>query len=187
MTVRHSARYWSFAFSLFMVACASTPRLFEFRFSREVLTSRDGRLQYRLPEGWINATTDSPSADNLIWLVRSDYAAMLVVREVMVDGITRKQISSTGLSRLGELLVSLESSEQGASMVKQPTPSTIDGLSACTYEYIAGNPGDRVHVVLVDTGKKVYEVSTRITETKSREMLGETISLQEAFLLTVVW
>lgn len=186
-SLRDVLRYWPFAFSLLTMACASTPRLFEFHFTQESFSSSDGKLRYKLPLGWINATPDAPSADNLIWAVRSDYAAMLVVREVTIDDITRRGINKEGLGRLGELMLALASSENGVRIVKQPSGSVVGGIPACTYEYTAGHPGSRVHVVLVDTGSRVYEVSARTADTMGEEASKGIIALQEAFVGQVSW
>ncbi len=185
--LRYSARSWPLALLLFLNACASTPRIVDSRFGTEVFSSRDGQLRYRLPVGWIDATADAPSADNLVWLVRDDYAAMLVLRQVTIDEATRRQISATGLGSLGDLLLSLSSSESGATIVKKPECSNLNGFSACTYEYVAGHPGDRVHIVLVDTGNRVFEVSTRAAASIPEESSQEIIGLQEAFVRNSEW
>ena len=170
------------------MACASTPRVFESRFTQEYFPSSDGTFRFKLPAGWINATTDSPSVNTVVWLVRSDFAAMLVVREVVIDSVTRWDIRKSGLGRLGDLMLALARSESGASIVKQPQRSSVaGGIDGCTYEYIAGHPGDRVHVVLVSTGSRVYEVSSRMKESMDEEASDGIISLQEAFVRNVLW
>ena len=169
------------------MACASTPRVFEAQFTQDYFLSKDGTLRFRLPAGWINATTDLPSGNTLIWLVRSDFASMLVVKEVTIDSVTRTDINTSGLGRLGELMLGLARSENGVRIVKPPQPLVGGGIMASTYEYVAGHPGDRVHVVLVNTGRKVYEVSTRIKDVISAEASEGIISLQEAFVQKMLW
>ena len=179
-------RYWPFVFSL-LVACASTPHVFEPRFSQEYLSSRNEQLRYRLPIDWLNATNDAPSANSLIWLVRGDFTATLAVREVVIDAETRQEVNRAGLKRVAELTLALASGERGVNVVKQPMLSSLRGTSVCTYEYLAGNPTDRIHIVLVDTGTRVYEVSVLMTSNVSEETVAEVISLQEAFVQKVLW
>jgi len=186
-SVRCVTSWYPVVISLVMVACASTPRVVEFRFSQESFLSRDGSLRFQLPAGWTNATADSPTADNLIWLVKNDDAASLTVRRVTIDETTRKEIHAAGLERLGELLLSLESSERGASVVKRPTFLPLDGIGACRYEYMTGETGDHVCVVLADAGSGVYEVSMRTSGQGHETILREITSLQEAFVKRMVW
>jgi hypothetical protein len=136
---------------------------------------------------WLNATNDALSANSLIWLVRGDFMATLAVREVVIDAETRQEVSRTGLKRVAELTLALASGERGVNVVKQPRLSSSRGTSICTYEYLAGHPTDRVHIVLVDTGKRVYEVSVLMTSNVSEETATEVISLQEAFVQNILW
>jgi len=180
-------RYGPFVFSLLMVACASTPRVFEPRFSQEYFSSRNEQLRYRLPIDWLNATNDAPSSNSLIWLVRRDFTASLAVREVTIDAETRQEVNRTGLKCVAALTVALASGEMGVNVVKQPRLSSLQGIRVCMYEYLAGHPTNRIHIVLVDTGKRVYEVSALMTSNVSEETITEVISLQEAFVQNILW
>ncbi len=175
------------AFSFLMMACAGAQRSLDADFTREVLSSRDGSIRYRLPVGWTDATSDAPSGGNLIWLVRNDDSALLFVRKVTVDELTRKDITDQGLLRLGELTLSMESSENGVSVVRSPSRLALGTMSACEYEYRGGHSGDRVHVILVDTGMNVYEIHARMGDTTGEEEWENTISLQQGFVCTCVW
>jgi hypothetical protein len=173
--------------SLFIVACASTPHAFESRFTQEFFSSRDGKLRYRAPIGWLDATHDAPSSNSLIWLVRSDYAATLGVREVVIDAETRREVNRTDLGRVAELTLALASGEKGLTIVMQPVVSTLRGTKVCTYEYATGHPGDLVRIVLVDAGDEVYEVSMLMTSRVDEKRIPEAASLQEAFVQNVLW
>jgi hypothetical protein len=179
-------RNWPVVLSLLVVACASTPHLPESRFGQEYFSSRNGQLQYRLPIGWLNATNDS-SANNLIWLVRADFAATLAVQEVVIDAATRQEVKRGGLIRVAELTLALASGERGVVVVQQPALSTLGGKSVCMYEYLAGHPSDRVHIVLVDTGTMVYEVSALMASNVLEETVADVVSLQEAFVKSILW
>ena len=178
-----STRYWPAVLSLLIMACASTSRVSDF--SQEYFASRNGLLRYKLPSGWLNATNDSLSSNNTIWLVRSDFAATLSVSEVVIDAETRREVQRTGLKRVAELTLALASGERGVSVVSPPHSASFGGRPACTYEYVTGHPNDRVHVVLIDTGTIVYEV--RMLMTDKAGPTEEGIVLQEAFVRNLVW
>ena len=185
MTSSTFLRYWPTVLSLLMMACASTSRVSEFRFNEEYFTSRNGLLRYRLPVGWLNASNDSLSSNAAVWLVRSDFAATLSVKEVVIDAETRREVQRTGLKRVAELTLALASGERGVSIVHPPQLSSLGRGTACTYEYMTGHPNDRVHVVLIDTGTIVYEVSLLMTEKAGST--ADVVALQEAFVRNLAW
>ena len=181
------ARYWVFIFSLLLAGCVSAPRTMESRFGREYLPAKDGQLRYRLPEGWLNATNDAPASDDIVWLVRGDFAAMMSVTELNIDTETRLEIRGKGLSRLAELTLALESGEKGISIVQNPSIILLHNANVCTYEYVTGQPTNRMRVLLVDTGSRVYEVRALMTETIKGEETSEVASMQDAFVENLKW
>ncbi len=182
-----SPRRWPLLFSLLLAGCASAPRAVDHRFSPEYVTATDGRLRYRLPEGWLNATKDSPSATDIVWLVRSDFAATLSVRELKVDAEARREINRGGLMRLAELTLALESGERGIHIAREPQSSSTRGKSVCMYEYVTGQPTNRIRVLLVDTGTTVYEVSVLMKESVSREPGDNIAAMQDLFIQNLGW
>ncbi|MEK9136083.1 MAG: hypothetical protein AAB393_03085 [Bacteroidota bacterium] len=186
-SLRNALRFWSLLLSFVLAACTSVPRVSEYRFTEEYFSSRDSLLRYRLPLGWLNATSDSPSPNNIIWLVRSDFAVTLAVGEVVIDVETRREVNRTGLKRLAEVTLALASGDNGVNVVKPPALSSLRGTSVCTYEYLIGHPSDRIHVVLVDTGVRVYEVSALMTEKVNEDGVANIIAMQEAFVQNVLW
>ena len=168
-----------------MMACASAPHISEFRFTQEYRTSRNGRLHYKLPADWLNATNDSLSSHSTIWLVRNDFAATLSVKEVIIDVETRHELQQTGLKRIAELMLALVSGERGVSVVNSPQLVSLGNTTGCTYEYMTGHPSDRVHVVLIDTGTNAYEVSMVMTEKAGST--ADLVALQEAFVRSLAW
>ena len=178
---------WLVALFLLMAACASTPPASLFRFEPNLLESRNGRLRFKIPEGWLNATNDSATAASIIWLVRSDYAATLSVREVGVDTETRREIERSGLVRLADLTLALASSEQGVTVLHQPELASVHGNNICRYAYVAGNSSDRVQVVLLDTGSKVYEIKILETKKMQRDSRENTWDFPKAFVQNLEW
>lgn len=180
-------RCWSIVLSLFVMACASTPRVSESLFNKEHLTSRNGMLRYRLPTGWLNVTNDSIPSSSEIWVVRNDFAATLSVREVVIDAGTRSETRRAGMNRVAELMLALVSGEGGITVVTPPAESSLNGRRVSTYEYTSDGPGDRVHIILMDTGTKVYEVRMLMTKRIPMSASSESIALQEMFVQNLVW
>lgn len=179
--------YSSIFASLLIVACASTPPVFQHRFSQEFFSSRDGRLRYRTPDGWLDATREASLSNNLVWLVRNDYAATLSVREVVLDAETRHEVNRAGLGRVAELTLALVSGQEGLTVVTQPWLSTLYGTKVCVYEYLKGHPNDLNRVVLVDTGSRVYDVTLLMTSGVGEKYIPEGVALQDAFVRNVLW
>lgn len=119
--------------------------------------------------------------------MRADFAATLAVQEVVIDAATRQEVKRGGLIRVAELTLALASGERGVVVVQQPALSTLGGKSVCMYEYLAGHPSDRVHIVLVDTGTMVYEVSALMASNVLEETVADVVSLQEAFVKSILW
>lgn len=179
--------YWVCILSLLLAGCGSSPRTTVSRFGREYLPAKDGQLHYRLPEGWLNATNDSPSPDNIVWLVRGDFAATMSVTELNIDAETRLELKRKGLSRLAELTLALESGERGISVTQKPRAIPSHNTNVCMYEYVTGHPTNRVRVLLVDTGLRVYEVRALMTETIRGEETNAVASMQDAFVENLKW
>ena len=55
------------------------------------------------------------------------------------------------------------------------------------YEYVTGQPTNRMRVLLVDTGSRVYEVRALMTETIKGEETSEVASMQDAFVEDLKW
>ena len=173
--------------SLLLVACSTAPRISESHLSREVFTSSDGQLHYRIPVGWINATNDSSSVTNIIWLVRSDFTSTLSVREVSLDSETRREVNRLGLNRVADLTLALASSVSGARIVQQPEPASLNGNKAFRYAYIAGNSSDVVHVIVFDTGRNVYSVSLLVSTKMGQGSVQDAVAMETAFVQELTW
>jgi len=180
-------RCWPLTATIILSACGTTRPSRDALFVQKVMSSRDSTLHYQLPVNWVDATADAPASDNLIWLIRPDFTAMLTVREVRIDDVTRREIAARGLERLGDLLLSLASSESGVQVSEKPAREEVKGMPACSYAYIAGHPRDYVHVILVDSGRKIYEVSVRTTGVQAERISDGVVALQKAFVERMRW
>ncbi len=120
--------------------------------------------------------------------MRSDFAATLAVREVVIDVGTRTEVKNTGLRRIAELTLALASGEGGVRVVMPPAASSLRGTEICTYEYITGHPGEKIRVILLDTHTRVYEISMlRTKKIPDGSMMDEAVDVQRSFVENLTW
>jgi TPP-dependent indolepyruvate ferredoxin oxidoreductase alpha subunit len=70
---------------------------------------------------------------------------------------------------------------------RQPEILSLRGTQVCTYEYLAGYPGDRVHVILVDAGNRVYEVTSFMKSSLNEDLAAEISAVQISFVKYLLW
>lgn len=182
MVVRATFWLWFVVLPALIVGCSTAPPLSRSHFGTEYFPSRNSELRFRIPEGWLNATNDSSSATAIIWLIRNDYEATISVRDVGIDGETRREITRSGLKRIADLTLALVANERGVSVTDLPRTEVLGSETTCRYSYTTGGSNDRVRVILLDTGSKVYEVSLLQTG-KS----GDSVEIQNAFVQNLRW
>jgi hypothetical protein len=109
------------------------------------------------------------------------------VTALHIDTDTRLEIRRKGLNRLAELTLALDSGEKGLSVVQSPRLIPVRNASVCMYEYVTGQPTNRVRVLLVDSGSRVYEVRMLMTDSVKGEERSEVASMQDAFVQNLKW
>jgi len=149
-------------------------------------TSRNGLLYYRLPDGWFDATTDAKSAGSVVWLMRDDYAASIVIDEIMLDAPAREAVRHEGLLRLAQLTMSLSSKNGDAVVVAPPDIVTINARNVCVYEMVTASK-DRERVILVDADEHVYEVRALAEGTQQDVSAEDIFSVQQDLVKSLRW
>jgi hypothetical protein len=153
----------------------------------EYFPSRDGVLQYRLPSGWFDATTDSQAVGHAIWLLRDDYAVSLMVDEMHIDDAARQTLGPEGLLQLAQLNMPLMAGDKAAMIQESPHVFRINGKEFCSYVLITSTARDTLRVVLFDTGTRVYTVMVLVQGGQRGISEGDVASLQDGFLKTLRW
>jgi hypothetical protein len=150
------------------------------------LVSRDGNLRYRLPAGWFDATADSQASTRTVWLVRSDYAGTLTVREVHVDVAARKEITKQGLLHIARLTAGLQTGSAPGAFAREPETVRVNGRDGCVYE-VDGVAGDRVRTILMDTGEHLYAITALVNGGAAGGAIGDVYAVQQAFVNALRW
>jgi hypothetical protein len=166
--------------------CATTSRVPVDILQPSYSVSRDGRLQYRVPVGWFDATADSQAVGHAVWLMRSDYGATIAVDEVLLDAAARDAVRAEGLLELASLVVSLSAGDRGAVLIAPPVETTLDSRTVCQYTMMVSETRDTLRVTLVDTGTRTYAV----TALRSEKRGGQDVSLPlvaERFVGALRW
>ena len=156
------------------IATPSTPPFF----------SRDGTFRYHIPKGWFDAPADSLRTNNIIWLLRSDYAATIALSEIETDSTTRLLLRTGGLDRLAQLTMALASGGESALVRKPPGMFQKNGRTYCSYEVVTSASKDAMRVVLFAAGERVYEVTAVAKGSADWERI---VSAQQAFLESLSW
>lgn len=150
-------------------------------------TSRDGVLQYRLPVGWYDATADSQSTGQTIWLLRSDYSSTIAVLELHVDADAREDLHVAGIEHLARLTMALAAGGKPYVLQRQAEDLSVNGAPGCRYE-LAMPPGDDVlRVIVFDTGMRVYMVTALVPGDAKRGLREEVFPVQDAFVSSLRW
>jgi hypothetical protein len=142
-----------------LAGCAGSSRVGQVPLDASYATARDGRLRYRCPAGWFDATPDPQASGHALLLIRNDYHATIAVDEVQLDSVARQELRSRGLAPLAPLLASLNGWENGRSLVEPPRE--VDGGGGTWWRYTLERNGseERLEVTLVDAGGRLYAVS----------------------------
>jgi hypothetical protein len=167
--------------------CSSSPSVTTLTLHSPYFSSRDGNLQYRLPAGWFDATADSQAAGQVIWLLRNDYAATIAVSEIHLDAGARDAIRSDGVMHLAQLSMALASGGASYAITQQPEELRVNGNLSCVYALTTTPANDRLRVVLLDTGERVYMVTALVPEETKRGGQSEVFIVQDAFVGSLRW
>ena len=119
--------------------------------------------------------------------MRNDCAASIEVREIHMDGETRRELDAGGAGRIAPLAIALAGRERAATLIKGPDMVAISGRMFCTWDLVVPASGDSMRVALLDTGRRVYAVTALVPENGKGATTGEVFPVQEDFLGGVRW
>lgn len=167
--------------------CSSPPHSSDVSFTAPVLVSKDGKLRYRVPRGWFDATAHPKAPPSGIWVVRNDFAASLTISRVEIDVLTQRELSDGGLLRVGELTMELATSSRLARVVEAPVIVHAGDREYCLYEIEEAATHDVLRVVLFASGEGVYEVKALASGGMSADERRNVSAVQRGFLQQLRW
>jgi len=122
------------------------------------VTSRDGVLRCRIPQGWFSATDDSVGSSATILLMNENASAVLSIKEIRLDQLTTQQVKKSGLKLLAQLSADflIENSSRAVEHIQE---FQINNITFCSYE--AAVSTSRLRVVVFAAKERYFECEVR--------------------------
>jgi hypothetical protein len=184
--LRHAVPLLLLIVVLLVAGCAGAPPALVPLATSPSFPSRDGVLRYRIPPGWFDATSDSQATTRSVFVVCGDYGGSISVKEMHVDAAARRDLARTGLVQMARLAAALETGEGAGIVAREPQSLRVKGREGATYDLEYGS-GERVRIVLVDTGTRIYGVSALVSGTTTQRAAEEIFTMQQAFIQALTW
>ena len=170
-----------------IAGCAPQPHTLESSPPTSLPVSRDGMLHYQVPEGWFDATADSPLSGPVIWILRNDYGAAITVSEIHLDAQARHDLAQAGLVQLAHLTQTLGSGDRPSLLLHAPELLNAGGREMCAYEMTSAGAADTVRVLLFDTGSRVYSVSALQQAGGVQQSAEDLAEIEQEFVVNLRW
>jgi len=166
---------------LILASCAgSVPYTSHYPLSTDFFHSHDGTLTGKLPQGWFESTDDSIVSSLAVWLIREDFSATLLMKELSLDQRTEQQVRQNGLKLLAHVSAGFQS-DQGTETGIDPKEFDIDGKQFCSYE--TGSAMARKRIVVFMARGKYYECEARAVKGNwTTDDLNRMFSIQQSVL-----
>lgn len=149
--------------------------------------SRDGVIQYRPLEGWLDVSSDSSSTDRTIWLVRADFVGTLSMREIHVDASVRTHLGMAQLVDVARLAASLETGGRGGLLLHDPEPIRVNGKEVVVYDVDYRETGDKVRAIVLSAADRVYQVSVLVNGSAQPKTAEEILGVLDGFVADLRW
>ena len=172
--------------SLFFWSCAATlPYATDYPLTGEHFHSNDGVLTGAIPKGWFFSTDDSVDASLTAWLIRQDFSAVLLIRELSLDRETVREVEREGITFLATTSAGLHLDAAGESRI-EPQEFELHQLRFCGYE-VPAHAG-RVRVVVFSVRGRYYECEARPVKGKwTDDDLKRMFAAQQSLLSSLVF
>ena len=166
---------------LILASCAgSSPYTSHYSLSTDFFHSHDGTLTGKIPQGWFVSTDDSIVSSLTVWLIREDFSATLLIKELSLDQRTEQQVRQNGLKLLAHVSAGLQT-DHGTDTVIDPKEFDIDGKQFCSYE--TGSMMGRKRIVVFMARGKYYECEARAVKGNwTADDLNRMFSIQQSVL-----
>lgn len=165
-------------------ACASSlPYSADYPLTDATLTSRDGVLTGRIPLGWFSSTEDSLAEALTAWLIKEDYSAILIVKEIRLDDLASRRVRKEGLRLLAQLSAHMDGRNQPGDGLRE---FRMSGRDYCSYEFTSA---ENISRAVVFSARGRYYTCTAQTTKGSRSSVDITgmFRAQQTFLASLIY
>ncbi len=172
-----------FVLLIFASCAGSAPYTSHYPLSADFFHSHDGTLTGKLPQGWFESTDDSIVSSLTVWLIREDFSATLLIKELSLDQRTEQQVRQNGLKLLANVSAGFQSdlADRGTATGIDPKEFDIDGKQFCSYE--TGSAMARKRIVVFMARGKYYECEARALKGNwTADDLNRMFSIQQSVL-----
>ena len=174
--------------ALLWLGCAASPSVAPpGLFTNGVVRASDGQLRYRVPRGWVDASTDSQSVRSLAWLVRADYSATITIDAVHVNPDARDLLGNDGLLQLAQLQMGLQTHATGAEVVDAPALEVQGDRTICRYQLRSPSSGDTRRTYVVGAAGRFYAITALVTRQRGAADVEKVFELQAALVRALEW
>jgi hypothetical protein len=144
-----------------------------------IVTSADGALAARAPEGWTSGPRETMPAGVAAWLVSADGGAVIALREISLDRLAGQRVRKEGLSLLARLSLSFRTDSARSAENVSFAEYRLGENDVCSYEVVTG--GGWNHVIVAVIGGRCYECEASSAH-PGPEAVGRIVDAQEAFV-----
>jgi len=184
--VNAAKRLGTVLFAVVLWSCAATlPYATDYPLSGELFHSNDGVLTGSVPRGWFASTDDSVDASLSAWLIKQDFSAVLLIRELSLDRETIRNVDKEGITYLATTSAGLH-----ITAAREPVIDLqefeLHRVRFCGYE-VPGSAG-RIRVVVFEVRGKYYECEARpVKGAWSGDELKRMFTAQQSVLASLTY
>jgi hypothetical protein len=120
--------------SIVFVSCAAKiPYASNYPLTSQYFHSHDGMLSGRIPQGWFSSAEDTLAPSLMVWLIKEDFSATIVLKELKLDSLTVQHVKKEGLELLARISLRFQA-EYNSSQILTLQEFEIRGKKYCGYE-----------------------------------------------------
>ncbi|MDX9759188.1 MAG: hypothetical protein RBU27_08515 [Bacteroidota bacterium] len=157
--------------------------------SSDVITTADGTLRVRRPEGWVRTSDPKHAPSILLWLVREDYSASISFTQIRIDPALYQTLARDNISAVANVSLSLKErgAEDSVTVVQPVERFKVGGRICAAYEYRLTAAAPVIRVVVFDTGSRFMECAMYpATETLTPEENRRLFEVQQSVLASML-
>lgn len=158
--------------------------------SADVVSTPDGTLRVRRPEGWVRTSDPKNAPSILLWLVREDYSASISFAQIRMDPALYQTLTRDNITAVAKVSLSLKerSAEDSVTVVQPVERFRVGGRICAAYEYRLAAASPVIRVVVFDTGSRfmecaMYPATGTVTPEENRQLFEVQQSVLASMLM----